>query len=70
MDVRFVCRMLLLWQPYGNFVIMSGAPTEIKFTTLDFIMSGVKIWGSLIGSPKDFEAMVYSTKFRVSGFAL
>ncbi len=46
-----------LARPYGNYVILGAAPTEITLMPISFIMSGVKIWGSLIGSPVDFAEM-------------
>jgi D-arabinose 1-dehydrogenase-like Zn-dependent alcohol dehydrogenase len=46
-----------LVKPYGNFILLGAAPCEMKVTPMTFIFAGVKIWGSLIGSPKDFEDM-------------
>jgi uncharacterized zinc-type alcohol dehydrogenase-like protein len=47
-----------LVKPYGNYVMLGAAPTEMKLSSMAFIFTGVKIWGSLIGSPKDFEEML------------
>ncbi len=46
-----------LARPYGNYVILGAAPTQITLMPISFIMTGVKIWGSLIGSPVDFAEM-------------
>ena len=45
-------------KPYGNYVFLGAMPTEFKCSPMTFVFSGVKVWGSLIGSPCDHEEML------------